>query len=557
MLFMLLCTLCACASGRDQFPIGGPPDTTAPFVVATLPAPGSLNVPTDADVEVEFSEYLQEGNVGSAVTITPIPKFSPAYSWSGHSLEIAFAEPLVADRTYTITLGSSLSDNAGNRLGRPYALRFSTGATIDSGTIAGEVSGRSKVAAFAFAYRLPDDTSGLPSSFRLDSLDPDFIAPIGDDGRFSLEGLPGGRFRLIAVGDASLDRRYTPGEDTYGVPTRDVQLVSQDQPIAGVRIRLRGAPDDLLPPSLYSANSVDNQWTELRFSEPIDTSGLRPSNFTITAGGASHAVLDVWRNAANALAVGVRHDRLPLGESATVVVTNLADTAGNRVVDSNASALFVVAATADTTPPTLLSIGVDSLHPYTFPDSIRIAFNEPVRIADLAGAVAISDTNGMRIRFALEPRSPVEFLARPLDTLFGSARAWLEIDLRRFSDASGNRTDTSARLLVAIRPVRQHGAIEGSFTDTAKPMSLHVITLRERSTGRTYHIRNLRPGPWVLPSIPEGEYDVTLFRDDDGDSEYDYGSVHPWIPAETFVTWRGSVRVRPRWTTSKVDLAMP
>lgn len=553
---MALATLAACASGQSTLPPGGPPDTSKPFVVATIPDQGSTSVPTDTDIEIEFSEYLREANVSASVTITPIPTLAPDYSWSGHSLVMAFDKPLVANRTYTVTLGSSLSDNAGNRMGRPFSLRFSTGPDIDSGSIGGEVTGRSKVPAYVFAWRLSDVAGTIPPNFRPDSTDPDFIAPIGDDGRFSLEGLPTGIFRLIAVTDASSDRRFTPGEDAFGIPTGDVTLVTQDRPATGVRIRLRAAPDDVGHPSLYAASSIDRNRSELRFSEPIDTAGIRPDRFSLSVDGTTYPIYAAWRSGSNRLAVGLLHDPLPVGGLATVRATGISDTAGNGIVDSVSTATFTVSSIVDTVPPLLLPTAVDSTHPYTFPDSIRIAFDKPVQITQIEGAVVMRDSVGSMVPFRLERRSPAEFLARPLDTLFGSTRAWLEVDLRRFSDAAGNHADSTARILVALLPIRQLGSLEGTIVDTAQPASAHVLVLRERGTGRTVTLRNLPAGKWSIPAIHEGEYDVTAFRDADGDGEYDYGSAAPWRVAETFVTWRGTVRVRPRWTTSNVDLVI-
>lgn len=551
---LTLATLCACASGKDILPPGGPPDTTAPFIVSTIPSQGSINIPTDTEIEIEFSEYVREANVALMVTITPIPKLSPDYSWSGRSLMIGFDQPLAVNRTYTVTVGSSVSDDAGNRLGRPYSLRFATGPEIDSGAIRGEVSGRSKGAAYVFAWLLPGDTAGFSARFRPDLVDPDFIAPIGDDGAFSLEGLPTGRFRLIAVADASSDRRFTPGEDAYGLPTSDPVITTQKRPVSGIRIRLRTAPDDIGKPSLYSASSIDRTRSELRFSEPIDTSDIRPGRFSLTVDDTAYTVYAAWRSGSNRLAVGLLHDPLPIGGVATVRAAGIADTAGNTIADSASNTTFTVSSVVDTVPPRLLPTAVDSAHPYTFPDSIRIVFDKPVQAIETEGALVMRDSAGTMVPFSLERRSSAEFVARPLDTLFGMTRAWLEIDLRRFTDAAGNHADSTARILVALHPLRQLGALEGSIIDTLHPDATHVLVLRERTTGRTLVLRNLPAGKWSIPAIHEGEYDVTLFRDNDRDGEYDYGSVIPWRFAETFVNWRGTVRVRPRWTTNKVDL---
>ncbi|MBC8146276.1 MAG: Ig-like domain-containing protein, partial [bacterium] len=64
--------LSSCASGIGTPPPGGPPDTTAPRVVGTIPANGTLNFRGD-EVEIEFSEYMNESQTSTHVVVTPIP----------------------------------------------------------------------------------------------------------------------------------------------------------------------------------------------------------------------------------------------------------------------------------------------------------------------------------------------------------------------------------------------------------------------------------------------------------------------------------------------------
>ncbi len=550
---MLLSLLCSCASGMGNLPPGGPPDSTAPAIVRTVPGNGSVNV-SDGTITIEFSEYVEESRVSDQVVITPIPARTPDFDWSGRRLEISFNEPLVENRTYTITFGAGIVDLSGNRLGQPVTLRFSTGPEIDSGRIQGQVIGKTQGTAYIYAYLIPADNPLFADTLRPDSTRPDFIAPIGDDGTFSIEGLPQGRFRLLAVVDEFGDQLFTPGQDTYGVATGDVEVVSATMPVTGIAIRLRSAPDDIVPPDIYGITSISRTQTEIRFSEPIDSTALRRENFTISAGGAAIAITEIWRSAANALAVELAHTALVPGTEATLTLSNIRDTVGNRLPDSSATAPFLVADVHDTLPPTLIPPGIDSLRAYTFPDSIRIGFDEAVRLDTPDAAVSIRDTAGPRAAFRLERISPAEFLARPLDTLFGAARGVLEVNLGRFSDAEGNRRDSIARIALLIGQPRQSGTMEGTIVDSAAPNVSHVVVARATQSGATYTLKGVQSGPWRFEDIPEGEYDISAFRDTDGNGIYDYGSVVPYRPAEAFVIWQGHVRVRPRWATNQITL---
>jgi hypothetical protein len=546
----LAALVAACASGRDIVPVGGPPDTTAPRVVSTDPPNGTLNFRGD-EVTIVFSESMQEGQAASNVVITPIPARQPELDWSGKKLTIEFREPLVENRTYAITVGSGLTDIASpaNRLGQPYTLRFSTGSTIDSGVVRGQVLGAARRRAYVFAWRVEP---GAPDTLRPEMTRPDFIAPVADDGRFALEGLPPGRVRMIVVTDEFGDQLYNPGTDAFGVGPSSILIDSAYTPVGGISIRLAPAPLDLVPPSLYSVRSIDRSTTELRFNEPIDTTSLRSGAISIEGGGGAVAVREAWRSTSNWMAVIVAHEPLP-GTNATVQVRAVRDTAGNVIVDSTGRGTFTIADAVDTIAPAIAILSVDSARAYSWPDSIAIGFSEAVRTSDLAGAVALRDTLGRTLRFGMRRISAAQFLAWPIDTLAGAARGTLEIDLGRFSDLAGNRADSVARIRIPVGAVRQAGSISGTLVDSAAPGASHVILAQLVGTTRTFR-RVVRSGSWEMPSVPEGDYRITAFRDDNGNGAHDFGSLSPWSPPESLIEWSGNVRVRPRWATSKVDL---
>lgn len=540
----------SCASGIGTPPPGGPPDTTAPQVVATMPVDGTLNFRGD-EVSVEFSEYMQEGSMSSLVVITPIPSRTPEFDWSGRELTIAFQEPLLANRTYAITLAAGLTDlgSPGNRLGQPYTLRFSTGSTIDSGVVRGRVLGVERRRAFVFAYAI---APGAPDTLRPDSVRPEFIAPVADDGTFALEALPPGRLRLLAVTDEYGDQLFTPGIDALGIASADVTVDSAYTPVGGAIIRLAPAPADLTTPALYSARSLSVTSTELRFNEPIDTASIEPGRIVIESGGVAATIREVWRSSTNWLALVVAHEPLS-GNQGSVRVTALRDTAGNVIVDTMGTATFALTGPLDTLGPSVALLSVDSVRAYSFPDSIAIGFDEAVRTGNLAGAVVLRDTLGRTLRFGLRRISAAGFLAYPIDTLAGASRGTLELDLGRFSDLDGNRRDSVARIRVAVGPVRQSGTISGTLVDTASPGAQHVVVAQLVGSTRTFR-RTLRSGAWELAEVPEGEYRISAFRDDNGNGRYDYGGMNPFRAPEMLVEWEGTIRVRPRWATAKVDL---
>ncbi len=550
--------LASCASGQGIPPAGGPADTTAPAITATDPVDGTVNFSGDR-VLVEFDEYVNEEGVARSVIITPIPVRQPEFNWGGGFfssrpvLEIEFREPLLPNRTYAVTFGGDIADVTGNRMGRPLTLRFATGPKMDSGTIRGSVIGVGERRAFVIAYLMTGDPARFSDTLRPDLTRPDFIAPTDDAGAFSLEGLPPGRYRLFTVTDEFGDQLYTPGTDAIGVAVEDITVDSAYRPVGGVALRLAPAPADIAPPTLYSATSINGSRTELRFSEPIDTATIGPGNFTIEAAGTAVTIQEAWRSTTNRLAVTLSHSPLPAGAEAVARAVRLRDTIGLILPDTSGIARFTVTDQIDTLPPLLLAMRGDSILPYRFPDSIRIAFDEGVQTANEATAVALRDSTGRTARFRLRRVSPAEFVAYPLDTLFNVEHGFIDVALGSFSDRSGNRRDSTVRTPVDVAPPRQYGTLQGTVTDTAAPTAPHVIEAISIETGRIYR-RTIRTGSWEFQSLPEGEYSVRAFRDTDGDGAYDFGTLTPYLPAEPFTEWAGEIRIRPRWTVKDVNL---
>ncbi|MBC8146069.1 MAG: Ig-like domain-containing protein, partial [bacterium] len=484
--------------------------------------------------------------------VTPIPSRTPEFDWSGRKLTIAFQSPLLENRTYAITVGAGLSDLGapGNRLGRPFTLRFSTGDVIDSGVVRGRVLGVERRRAFVFAYRLQP---GAPDTLNPDHTRPDFIAPVADDGSFALEALPPATLRLLAVTDEFGDQLYSPGADAFGIASSDVTVDNAYTPVDGVAIRLSPAPVDLVGPALYSARSLAHTRTELRFNEPIDTTSVRADKITIESNGVATTIRDAWRSTTNWLAIIVAHDPVT-GSEAVARVRDLRDTAGNVIADSAATASFTIDGARDTIAPVLTIVSVDSVRAYSYPDSIAIGFDEAVVVTNPDGAVALLDTTGRTMRFGLRRVSPAYFLAWPKDTMAGAARGTLEINLARVADLDGNRRDSVVRIRVPIGAIRQTGTISGTLTDSSSPSASHVITAQLTGTSRTF-TRIVRSGAWEMADVPEGEYRITAFRDDNANGRYDFGSITPYKGPEVLVEWNAPVRVRPRWATTKVELA--
>ena len=129
--------LVAAACAREGMPPGGPRDRIPPWVVETDPPAGSTHVPLDVTPTLTFSERIQPRSIEGNLFIAPIVEFEAEPDWRGNEITVRFEEPLLADRTYIITVGTGIRDMRSNRMDSTYVYALSTGSSIEEGEVSG------------------------------------------------------------------------------------------------------------------------------------------------------------------------------------------------------------------------------------------------------------------------------------------------------------------------------------------------------------------------------------------------------------------------------------
>ncbi|UCE38016.1 MAG: Ig-like domain-containing protein [Thermoplasmata archaeon] len=97
------------------------PDTYPPEVIGH--SPSGVGVDINSKITISFSEAMQHSSCEDAFSISPF--IDGVFSWNGNNL-IFTPQNLSTDTIYTITMGSSAKDLAGNSLQSPYQFSFET-----------------------------------------------------------------------------------------------------------------------------------------------------------------------------------------------------------------------------------------------------------------------------------------------------------------------------------------------------------------------------------------------------------------------------------------------
>jgi hypothetical protein len=529
-------TLLGCA--KQAAPPGGPVDLTPPHVEATAPVSGSVRVPLQSPVTIQFSEAMDRREVERALYIFPAPPAPPDLSWAGAALSIEPDTAWEADQTYIITLQVEARDRRGNRLASSRQIAFSTGVQIDSGKVSGTImrSLRPQAGATALCYRL-DDT---PPNPELDTAD--YVVLADAEGQFEFEFLSPGTYRVFALEDRDRDWLWNVGSEWIGVPSADANLSEA------------GAHTELPPLHLTALDTVRaiptvcrnraGRFVRVEFDRATDAMVL--SRCDVTVHGAQIASLAANRvYVLDTLATSLWAEFADLPTAAQELVVQLPGP--QRRPDT-----CVLEATFDATPPPIQLERIDpdtTATTVTAIEAVYLTFDSP--LSNLSRTeldlVTMTDTLVGRARLANPFVLAVEHADGPLPA--GRVTMVIEPDLVR--EPGGQMWPADSALAITV-----------NSPDADSSGDFEIIPVPSDSVPASYRLgclslaapalglwRGLAGGAPVRGVLAPGEYQLQLLADVDGDGRRDPGWPEPFRSSEAFWLLPDTLQIRARFTT--------
>ena len=236
-LFLIVLVLSFSQCAKKGRPDGGPKDEDAPLFVTANPPYETINFDKN-EINIYFNEYIKLKDLSKQLIISPPlnpenpPLISPQGSPSKY-INIKILDTLLENSTYIFDFGNSVQDNnEANTLER-FKYVFSTGAYIDSLTLAGNVKNSFKSESVEniklLLYRL--DSAYTDSAVY--NRKPDYVTSTLDSSNYEFSNLRKGDYLLVALNDARSDYIFNPKtyeigffKDTISLP-RDSIIKSE------------------------------------------------------------------------------------------------------------------------------------------------------------------------------------------------------------------------------------------------------------------------------------------------------------------------------------------
>lgn len=197
---------------------GGLKDTLAPVLVSSVPKNFNTNFKGD-EINIVFDEYIKLKNLNKQLIISPPMKHEPLITPTGVSkfINIKIKDTLQPNTTYSLNFGQSIADNNEGNAINQFKYVFSTGAYIDSLTLAGSIKDAHAKYVDSFVSVMLYEANDKYKDSVIYKEFPRYITNTLDSLRtFKFENLKAGKYLLVALKDKGSNNKYNPKDDKIG-----------------------------------------------------------------------------------------------------------------------------------------------------------------------------------------------------------------------------------------------------------------------------------------------------------------------------------------------------
>ncbi|HEY5747532.1 MAG TPA: Ig-like domain-containing protein [Chryseolinea sp.] len=218
-LHWLLYPLFFLACARQTTPTGGPKDSLAPVLVASLPKHEQTKF-KGKSVELTFNEAVQVNNPKEQIIIIPSIGKDFEATAKKNKVVLTFKDNTKDSTTYSINFRESVQDLTEKNPAENLKLAFSTGDYIDSLSIEGFIFDplKGKESKDATVALFQSDT------FNIFKHKPVYLTKTSEKGNYIIENLKPGDYYLYAMEDKNKNLLVDSKSETYGFIAKKITL---------------------------------------------------------------------------------------------------------------------------------------------------------------------------------------------------------------------------------------------------------------------------------------------------------------------------------------------
>tara|TARA_X000001036_G_scaffold55586_1_gene45240 strand:+ start:17871 stop:19547 length:1677 start_codon:yes stop_codon:yes gene_type:complete len=548
--FILFLIICAClrvffSCAAIQSPSGGAKDNTPPFLLYSKPESGTTGF-TGGQVELFFSEYLQEKSIFNSINILPKMKNPPEIKYKGDKVYIKFPDSLLNNQTYIISINRELQDEHGVPIAQGMQLAFSTGEKIDRSEISGKIIYEGD--ASVLLWKIRDSTDHINFFERFS----DYNIDAADNGEFVFKYLSKGIYKIAGVDISMSTSILDPGYSVYGLPwvnQIEIDTLNSHESDINIMISKKTRLSRLL-----SAEWVSNRWGRLTFDNPINEyKSILPIDIISDSVGVRVATFidNIKDNILNFVIA----DSLRKNIKTTVKISPVYQNS-YMVIDS----ANIYARTPRAEDTTFLHI--TNLNKKT---TLEIEKNQIIPL-DIYFSKIIDKSSGLDSSITLtidstlldiniNMVSPIHFQVIPINNWEPLSNYSLNIIRDKIILENGRSIkDSIQTIVISTTKFKKFGSLTGSIAKSDfNPIIARLISYENGNL--FYDVLVNSESSFKINNLPEGEYNLLFFYDKDANAKYSLGHLMPYSTSEWFEVFTDTISIRNNWDmeVSKIE----
>ncbi len=527
-------------------PPGGPVDETPPTIVEVFPPSGSVNL-SSRQIVINFSEYMNEASFKKNITVFPRLEMPLEFSFKGDKIILTLPDLLESEKTYIIYLNRNIQDEHKIRLAKTIQLAYSTGEKISKGVVAGKVYGLEEG-----SIHLWEINSMVTDS--LFATQPDYITDVNDNGHYSFSYLSNGHYKVLAVEKSGTDLPLSTEHMRYGLYWQEEINLVEDDTLSNINIRTWKESQKL---KLLRGEWSAFDWGRLVFNNDIPNS-IDIDLFIKTENGEILDSLVYYQDSIDPknLIVQVSDSLTQNSLNVNIVSLELND---ELLLDSS-EVVIQIPQEPDTS---YLQILKPTLNFQIYPNDLAIEkldiiFSKPVQLfEDSLYLPKLFKNDSVAVDMIINQITPMEFQLTPLIQWEENEKYQLTINRDGILAKDGRGLEDSV-FVINLRTNKSigYGTVNGKINETEQSnIVAELFSVKNPSLSQTSFVNS--KSEFEFETIPEGNYSLYFYKDDDNNMKYSFGNAYQNIPCEWFYFYPDTFEVRANWETEIAPINLP
>jgi len=518
-------------------PTGGPKDVIPPKALAYSPEKKSTLFHAKK-IDITFDKYIQLKDLSKQFIVSPPLKNLPVPVIKGKTLEISLVKDTLLDNTtYTFNFGNAICDlHEGNSL-KNFQYVFSTGIYVDSLSVQGNA-----VDAFShdpvkeglvLMYANLDDSTPYKKS-------PSYCAQTDDNGKYRIDNIKNGSYKIIALSKASGDYFYHPYSQSIGFKNSTLSLQKNDT----VNFFLFTEEQPKL--QFIKARGIGKGEIILTFNKAADSIKVIPLNLdtsktyrTIYQYSGNRDTLTYWTNYPDLDSI-----RFLVSRNNKVLDTAMVYNIPGRTIKSTAKKKNV----KTEKPPSLQAVlNVSEKIPYDYHLPFIIKFTQPVTNYNLSKIRLIQRKDTIQLK-PVGKSSPYSLSLIPEKDLISDSSYRLSIMPGAFINLFDYTNDT----IIAHFTIEEQSFYGTVRLNLSFSKNTHYLVQMLTSQNTIYRQDTVSGTASIFyDGVPPALYSIRVIEDDNNNGKWDIGKFLKGIEPEKVFYYPDKLNIRSNWDNVK------